>query len=198
MFGVKEGEVASVESPRADVTIERDNAFGVPHIYGSTRAGVMFGAGYAGAEDRLFLMDVLRHTGRAELSSFAGGAAGNRAQDATQWAIAPYTEADLQRQIDDGLKRYGEQGQKVRDAAQAFIDGINQYIDEAMLDPTKLPAEYPAIGKQPKHFTLTDVIAESSLIGGIFGKGGGNEVRSAQFLQALQKRFGTRKGKRAW
>ena len=37
-FGVKKGEVASVESPRADVTIERDKAFGVPHIYGSTRA----------------------------------------------------------------------------------------------------------------------------------------------------------------
>src|SRR5437762_1360322 len=87
-----------------------------------------YGTNDAGAEDRLFLMDVLRHTGRAELSTFGGGAAGNRAQDAAQWAIAPYTEADLQTQIDDGLKRYGEQGQKVKDAAQAFIDGINQYI----------------------------------------------------------------------
>ena len=34
----------------------------------------MFGAGYVGAEDRLFFMDVLRHAGRAELSAFAGGA----------------------------------------------------------------------------------------------------------------------------
>jgi hypothetical protein len=37
-FGVKEGEVASTESPRADVTIQRDSSFGVPHIYGSTAA----------------------------------------------------------------------------------------------------------------------------------------------------------------
>ena len=44
----------------------RDKAFGVPHIYATTRGGVMFGAGYAGAEDRLFLMDVLRHTGAAD------------------------------------------------------------------------------------------------------------------------------------
>src|SRR4030088_174102 len=44
-FGVKEGDVASVESPRSDVTIERDTSFGVPHIYGSTRGGLMFGAG---------------------------------------------------------------------------------------------------------------------------------------------------------
>ena len=36
-FGVKEGDVASTESPRADVTIQRDSSFGVPHIYGSTR-----------------------------------------------------------------------------------------------------------------------------------------------------------------
>jgi acyl-homoserine lactone acylase PvdQ len=34
----------------------------------------MFGAGYAAAADRLFLIDVLRHAARAELSSFAGGA----------------------------------------------------------------------------------------------------------------------------
>src|ERR1700693_2980563 len=34
-FGVKEGDVASKESPRSDVTIERDGSFGVPHVYGS-------------------------------------------------------------------------------------------------------------------------------------------------------------------
>ncbi len=65
-FGAKEGDLASVESPRSDVTIARDGSYGVPHVYGSTRAGVMFGAGYAGAADRLFLMDVLRHAARAE------------------------------------------------------------------------------------------------------------------------------------
>ena len=57
----------------------------------------MFGAGYAGANDRLFLMDVLRHTGRAELASFLGGS--NAAADAGQWGFAPYTEADLEKQI---------------------------------------------------------------------------------------------------
>jgi Penicillin amidase len=56
------------------VTIVRDRGFGVPHIYGATRDGAMFGLGYAGAEDRLFFMDALRHAGRAQLSSFAGGA----------------------------------------------------------------------------------------------------------------------------
>ncbi len=92
-FGVPAGEVESEIEPRPGVTIVRDKAFGVPHVYGDTRADTMFGAGYAGAADRLFLMDVLRHTGRAELASFLGGS--NAGADASQWQFAPYTEADL-------------------------------------------------------------------------------------------------------
>jgi len=71
-FGVPAGQVESTVTPRPGVTIVRDSKFGIPHIYGDTRADSMFGAGYANASDRLFLMDVLRHTGRAELSSVIG------------------------------------------------------------------------------------------------------------------------------
>jgi hypothetical protein len=48
-FGVPAGDVASTESPEPGVTIERDAQFGVPHIYGDTRASLMFGIGYATA-----------------------------------------------------------------------------------------------------------------------------------------------------
>src|SRR6202011_5270214 len=44
----------------------------------------------------------------------------------------------------------------------------------------------------------TDVIAESSLLGGIFGKGGGAEVRSALALEAFEKQFGRSRGRAAW
>jgi acyl-homoserine lactone acylase PvdQ len=197
-FGVKAGDVASAESPRSDVTIVRDSTYGIPHIYGTTRAGVMFGAGYAGAEDRLFLMDVLRHAGRAELSSFVGGAAGNREMDRAQWAIAPYTEADLQSQIDNASTLYGAAGAQVVDDVNNYVAGINAYIEAALTNPALMPAEYAGIGKVPTLWTPTDVIAEASLIGGIFGKGGGNELRSALTLQAFQQRFGTTAGQAAW
>ncbi len=196
-FGIK-GGVASTESPRSDVTIARDSAFGIPHIYGSTRAGVMFGAGYAAAADRLFLMDVLRHTGRAELSSFIGGAEGNRAMDRTQWLIAPYTEADLQAQLENAPKLYGAEGTKVVGDLNEFVAGINAYVTAALLDPTKMPAEYAGIGKSPTLWKATDVIAEASLIGGIFGKGGGAEVRSALALESFEKRYGMSAGRAAW
>jgi acyl-homoserine lactone acylase PvdQ len=197
-FGVKPDDVASTESPRTGLTIVRDKKWGVPHVYGTTRADVMFGAGWVGAQDRLFLMDVLRHTGRAQLSSFAGGSAGNRAMDRTQWAIAPYTEADLQAQIDNGPRLYGAAGRQVLDDATNYVAGINAYIDAAKLDPNKMPAEYAAFGKTPETWKTTDVIATASLIGGIFGKGGGNELRSALTLQAFQSRFGAAKGRRSW
>jgi acyl-homoserine lactone acylase PvdQ len=197
-FGVKEGQVASVESPRSDVTIERDTEFGVPHIYASTRGGLMFGAGYAGAEDRLFLMDVLRHTARAELSSFAGGAAGNRAMDRTQFLIAPYTEADLESQIQNASKLYGAAGERAIEDGKEFVSGINAYVNAAKLNPKLMPAEYAGLGKTLQEWKLTDVMAEASLIGGIFGTGGGGEVRSALMLEAFEKQLGKTAGRAAW
>jgi len=197
-FGVPDGEIESSVSPKRGVSILRDSDYGVPHVYGDTRADVMFGAGYAGAQDRLFLMDVLRHTGRAQLSSFVGGAASNRAMDRTQWAIAPYTQEDLQRQIDVAPQLYGAEGVQVVADVKAYVAGINAYISEAQTDLTKLPAEYTLLGLTLRPWKLTDVLATASLIGGIFGKGGGNELRSALLMRALEARFGKRRGRAAW
>jgi hypothetical protein len=73
-FGSPPGGQARAYSPRAGVTITRDEAFGVPHVYATTRAAAMFGLGYAAAEDRLFFMDALRHAGRAARRTRSSGA----------------------------------------------------------------------------------------------------------------------------
>ena len=109
----------------------------MPHIYGDTRADTIFGAGYASAEDRLFFMDVLRHAGAGQLSGFAGGA--NKAMDADVWATSPYTEADLQQQVDQADDLYGAEGAALQQDLADYVAGINQYISEARLDPTKMP-----------------------------------------------------------
>jgi acyl-homoserine lactone acylase PvdQ len=197
-FGVKPEDVESTIHPREGLTIVRDKQFGVPHVYGKTRGDVMFGAGYVGAQDRLFLMDVLRHTGRAELSSFAGGSAANREMDRVQWQLAPYTEEDLQRQIDLAPQVYGARGKQLQDDLSEYVAGINQYISEAQLDPSKKPAEYSLLNIQLQPWKGTDVIATASLIGGIFGKGGGQELLSAQTYEAFVKKFGLKRGRRAW
>jgi acyl-homoserine lactone acylase PvdQ len=199
-FGVKPADIASSITPRADVTILRDANFGIPHIYGTTRGGTMFGAGYAAAQDRLFFIDVLRHLGRAQLSSFIGGAPANRAMDAEQWSIAPYNEADLQRQFDLGDDLYGDRGRQLQDDSLNYVAGINQYIAEARLDPTRMPGEYAALGRPqgPDDWKVTDLIATASLVGGIFGKGGGRELAESALLNAFTDRFGAKRGRTLW
>src|SRR6202035_1336590 len=200
-FGVKPGDVASVEHPEAGLTIVRDQ-YDIPHIYGNTRAEAEFGTGYAAAEDRLFLIDVLRHVARGQLSSFVGGSPGNRAMDETQWQLAPYTEADLQSQIDDAQHNCQLEAPPagfparqcpalvatLKSDVNNFTAGINAYIKKAtnpIFSAQLLPAEYAAFGKTPQPWKPTDVVAEASLIGGIFGKGGGSELQSSLILQAL-------------
>ncbi|HKF82411.1 MAG TPA: penicillin acylase family protein [Solirubrobacterales bacterium] len=195
-FGVPPGEAASAFEPRPGVTILRDKAFGVPHVYGDTRADTMFGAGYAGAADRLFLMDVLRHTGRAELASFLGGS--NAGADASQWQFAPYTEADLERQLAQAPRLYGALGQQAVDDVAAYVEGINAYIAAANLDPELKPGEYTLLNKPMEPWKSTDVIAIASLVGGIFGQGGGNELNSALTMQAFVRRMGKQAGRKAW
>jgi acyl-homoserine lactone acylase PvdQ len=195
-FGVPPGEVASTIEPRPGVTIVRDAAYGIPHIYGDTRADTMFGAGYAGAADRLFLMDVLRHTGRAELASFLGGS--NAETDAGQWGFAPYTEADLEKQLAEAPRLYGQAGQQAVEDVQSYVDGINAYIAAANANPALKPAEYSLLNKPMEPWKPTDVVAVASLIGGIFGRGGGNELGSAETMQAFEARLGRGAGRRAW
>jgi acyl-homoserine lactone acylase PvdQ len=197
-FGVRPNDAERVYSPRPDVTIVRDKGYGVPHVYGRTRDGAMFGLGYAGAEDRLFFMDVLRHAGRGELSSFAGGA--NQAMDEEEWEVAPYTEGDLTRQADQLPEFLGTQGTLLQRDVDNYVAGINQYISEARLDPSKMPGEYAAIGRPqgPDPWKREDLIATAALVGGIFGKGGGHELQWAEIRQALVKRFGRKAGMKAF
>ncbi|MEV5206584.1 penicillin acylase family protein [Micromonospora sp. NPDC053740] len=196
-FGVPAAQVESIVSPRSDVTIVRDKATGVPHITGTTRAGTMFGAGFAGAQDRLWVMDLLRHVGRGSVTSFAGGAPGNRELEQSVWANSPYTEADLQAQV-DALRTKGARGQQLYTDVVDYIAGINAYIDKSIAEDN-YPGEYVLAGaSKPKHFTMTDLIATAGVVGGLFGGGGGSEIQSALVRVAARAKYGATEGDRVW
>jgi acyl-homoserine lactone acylase PvdQ len=201
-FGATTSE--SVTTPRSDVTITRDKATGVAHVSGTTRAGTEYGAGWIAANDRLWLMDVLRHVGRGQLSSFAGGAASNRALEQTFFAQAPYTEADLQAQI-DRVAASGTRGAQALTDVNNYLLGVNAYITQAKNNRT-FPGEYVLTGKIDSitnvgtiaPFTATDIVAIGSVVGALFGSGGGGEVQSAIALLAAQKKYGTTVGTQLW
>jgi acyl-homoserine lactone acylase PvdQ len=203
-FGVPAGQAERTYQPRSDVTVVRDRATGTPHITGTTRSGTMFGAGYAGAEDRLFTMDLLRHVGRGTLTPFAGGAPGNRALEQSAWRTSPYTEADLQAQI-AALRQQGPRGEQLYGDVEAYIAGINAYIDACMAG-RRCPGEYVLTGHLdaitnaggPERFTMTDLVAIAGVVGGLFGGGGGNEMQSALVRIAARAKYGPTEGDAVW
>jgi acyl-homoserine lactone acylase PvdQ len=190
-FGVPAGGVESTQSPEPGVTIVRDKQFGVPHIYGDTRDELMFGIGYATAEDRLFFIDALRHSGQGDLASFAGGA--NVSMDEEVWADEPYTQQDLVNQVNYMHDRPG--GTQLFADATSYVNGINAYISQAQQPLnylTMMPAEYAAIGQPqgPAPFTLENLVSIATLVGGIFGNGGGDQLYNAELYENMARRFG--------
>src|SRR4051812_42355444 len=189
-FGSMPGGVASTETPRPGVQIFRDAKFGMAHIYGDTRADVMFGAGYATAEERLLAMDALRHAAKGTLAELTGPDAST--MDQQQLTDQDFTDDELRKQFDDLPKRLGADGQQAHDDVTAYIDGINARIQEDLTDPTKLPAEYAALNIQPKPWDVSDTAAMAVLLVTQFTVSNGGEERNSQMRLEFQKKFGKR------
>lgn len=188
-FGVAPGDVGEITKPHRDVTIVRDKSFGVPHVYGATRDGTMFGAGYVTAQDRLFQMDTLRNVARGRLSEFLGASDSNLASDRAQRLVADYTEDELNAMGDRLALLDPELGTLAKRDLAAFAKGVNAFITEAIADPRLLPAEYPALQVLPQPWKPTDSIALSTLIGGQFSVGGGGQLGNAAFLDLLEQQY---------
>ena len=194
-FGVAPGDLVRTETPESGVTIYRDK-LDVPHIYGTTDETMAYGAGYAQAEDRLFLMDTLRHYGEGTLSAFLGASCSFEQMDHDQLLLSGYTTAQAIAQVNALPAEYGAAGLQAKNMLYAYVAGVNKWINTVLLNPSKLPADYVAAAPDvlPTHWGVQDVVAIAGLIGGIFGRGGGSEVSNANLLQYLQQQFGAANG----
>ena len=198
-LGVADSDVVSTTTPRAGTVIKRDKN-GVPHVFGDSYDDTLYGAGYAGTQDRMFLQDTLRHVGGATTAAFLGPSPANIAMDVAQLQVAAYTPEEAAAQITNLPKRFGAEGTKVVNAFAAFVQGINDAQRAACptLVAATCPGEYAALQLMPQDFTAADIVDIASLVGGIFGKGGGEEDRNARWLQQLQRQFGGTEGRRVY
>jgi acyl-homoserine lactone acylase PvdQ len=170
------------ERPRKGVTITRDR-WGVPHVVGKTAEDVAFGAGYATAQDRQLIMELLRGPGRLAALDAPGIDPFALALQGKTFVPSAATEQRLLAQY-ALLARTGAQGRAIVRRIDAYLAGIN--------------AAYAKEGLQIKPWTRADVVGVAGLIGAIFGSGGGDEARRSAFLSALQARLGPETGRAVW
>ena len=172
------------------VTIQRDG-WGVPFITASNRQDSMFGVGYAAAEDRLWMLDILRHFGRGQLSQFLGPAPEFYQYDAAITNTAGYSENELTQMVNQVPAKFGNLGVMMLQDVDGYVAGINAYISTLWIfgkNFSKIPPEYAELkngGFPPAAFTRNDVVASVTLLQSIFAVGGGGEVANESFLQQL-------------
>lgn len=185
------------------VTIQRDG-WGVPFVTAPTREDGMFGVGFVGAQDRLFLHDVLRKVGRGKLTEFLGPEDSFFAQDLSVLNDAGYSEEEMSQIVEATKDKFGELGILVGNDLDMLVDGINEYLHQLGVerDPNgrhpdegpedgdrsdEMPLEYGTLvsDTEPKLWVANDVVASAVLIQSTFAFGGGGETKNLQTLLAL-------------
>jgi glycosyltransferase involved in cell wall biosynthesis len=130
------------------------NGCGVPHIFAESDSDAFFILGYIQAHFRLFQMDMSRRASTGRLAEIFPEML---TQDIIQRMLGFkfISEKTLESFKDIGMLK----------KVQAFVDGINQYIDDARegrefggLKP-RIPLQYQILKKEPQYFGVVDVIA---------------------------------------
>jgi penicillin G amidase len=184
--GALGGKPGTATVPKAGVEVYRD-AFGVPIVYAGTVRDLWHGVGYAVAQDRLFLMDAVRRTGRGTLAELTG--CGTVPADIAQ-RVTGYSTAEYQ-------AMFAALPQDARDSIQGYIDGANAWRQEAIADPRKLPAEYALLTATPAEFSIEDVLAAAVYITRFVAAEGGNEFLNIRMLKELEAEYGSRAAAKA-
>jgi penicillin amidase len=159
--------------------IYRDS-FGIPKIYGADEPGLYRGFGYAMAADRLFQMDLFRRAGHGTLAALLGE------------AYVPMDE-EVRTLSEGAAARAAELAAatpRIKTDAQAFVDGVNTYINEVKLNPLKIPAEFVLLADLPiKPWTIDDSLAFGEYAGRFFGEFGHGELEMAAARARLEARY---------
>ena len=170
-----ERQPTNADGAEQKVTIYRD-AKGVPHVFAKTSAEIMFGAGYAEAQDRLAAMELARR-----------GATGRRAEGLGKTAIeSDKTARDRQLSSAELMRMYRAIPVEHQLMIQAFVDGVNQAIAEVNADPEhRTPLEFIRWGIKPTLWSLIDYLA---YIASVPNGRDSYELQNLQFLNAMTSR----------
>src|SRR4029453_5962208 len=129
------------------VEILRDR-WGISHIYAQNEADLFFAQGYNVARDRLFQLELWRRQATGTVSEFLGRKALRRDIGTRLFLF----RGDLKQKFNC----YPPQGKTI---INAFVNGINAYVDETISNPNLLSPEFKMLGIKPGKWTPAVVIS---------------------------------------
>uniref|UniRef100_UPI0025C3B4BA penicillin acylase family protein n=1 Tax=Ignavibacterium sp. TaxID=2651167 RepID=UPI0025C3B4BA len=119
----------------SDIEIYRDS-FAIPYIKADNDEDVAFALGYLHAQERLFIMDLIRRAGEGRLAEILGEKA------------LPFDKmfrtVGIKKTILENYNKYDSQVIKI---LSAYSNGVNQYIED---NKGKYSIEFDVLGYQPE------------------------------------------------
>jgi penicillin G amidase len=166
------GQPGTAESPTAGVKIVRDH-YGVPSIKGRTTRDLWWGAGYATAQDRLFELEVFRRATTGHLAEVLG---------------ASYIPMDVEVRRDFYTTRelrtmLGNLASAMKARYTSYAAGLNAWVDHVNSHPSQIPAEFPALGIKPTHFSSEDMVAIGVYLARTTPNGDGADLQDMVAIQ---------------
>lgn len=171
------GPITRETVPHAGITIYRD-VYNVPYIYAKNAADLTWASGWVEAEDQGLLLGEARYLGRLAAIDAPGLSAIRLIAALDSFTPSKQTETEVGKQT-SALLAHGAEGRAVLRDIDLYLAGINAYQS--------------AHGAKP-NFTRNDIYALNAIKDQFVGEGGGNQALNSEFLSALDRKLGARRG----
>jgi penicillin amidase len=139
---------------RAPVTLLRDSA-GVVHVRAANEHDLFYAQGWSAARDRLFQLELWRRQATGTMAEALG----------PRWAARDHG-ARLFRHRGDMARELAHYHPRGASIVQAFVDGVNAWVDRAARDTALLPPELRRLGITPGRWTPAVVVSRHNALVG--------------------------------
>ena len=178
-------DTLAVSGLKQSVEVIRDR-WGLNHIYAQSEDDLFMAQGYLAAKDRLFQFEIWRRRATGTVAEILGPRELNRDIGTRLHKFRGDLDAEL--------NHYHPRGKQI---VEAYVRGVNAYVDEAMRAPAALPIEFKMLGITPGKWTPEVVISrhqaltsnvpdEATYVRAIGALGGSEKLRELLWLQAGQ------------
>jgi penicillin amidase len=139
-----------------NVEVIRDEA-GINHIYAGNQHDLFMAQGYCAARDRLFQFEIWRRQATGTVAEILGPRELNRDIGTRLFKF----RGDMKKE----MQHYHPEGEAI---VNAYVAGVNAYINEILENPDLLPVTFKALNIRPQEWTPEVVISRhQGLLGNI-------------------------------